>query len=184
LETSIETNRDNKIAKVSSFVGALIASSSAPWRAKTVLVALIVVVLGGWFWVRDAMKNEPAAAPQGSTTSMRPETQTHGWDFSRPVPAPVRIGASYIGGFLIGWAFRRVLHVILALAGAALLIVGAGKFAGCNTVPTETKVKQTSALVQHEATIARDYLKTVLPTASAGAVGTFLGFRRRIRQGG
>ena len=105
---------------------------------------------------------------------MSQETSPGGWDFSRPLPGPVRVCASYIGGFIIGWVFRSVIHMVLALAGAVLLLVGLGKFAGCNTTPAETEVKTSSALVQHEATVARNYLKALLPSASAGALGTFL----------
>jgi uncharacterized membrane protein (Fun14 family) len=95
------------------------------------------------------------------------------------VPRYVWIGASYVGGFFIGWAFRRFLRLALALVALAVLLVGLGKYAGWNTSPTETKVKERAAWVRHEATAATDYLKSLLPSTSAAAVGAFLGFRRK-----
>ncbi len=66
-----------------------------------------------------------------------------------------------------------------AIGTAVLLLVGLGKYAGWNTSPAETDVKERALWVQHEATAAKDYLKGFLPSASAGAVGAFLGFRRK-----
>ena len=53
-----------------------------------------------------------------------------GWDFSRPVPGYVRVCASYIGGFFIGWAFRRFLRLALSLVALVALLVGLGKCVG------------------------------------------------------
>jgi uncharacterized membrane protein (Fun14 family) len=128
------------------------------------------------------MKHKSTPTPQGKRTSVSQETSADSRDLSPPVPAPVRICASYVGGFFLGWAFRRVVYLILAVAAAALIIVGFGRLAGCDTVSAETKVKHGSSLVQQEAKAARDRLKAMLPSASAGAVGTFLGFRRKLRQ--
>ena len=91
----------------------------------------------------------------------------------------MRICASYIGGFFIGWVFRRFVLVALSLAALAILVVGICKYAGCNVAPAETGVKERATWVQHEAAAAKDYLKGLLPSTAAGAVGVFLGFRRK-----
>jgi uncharacterized membrane protein (Fun14 family) len=103
------------------------------------------------------------------------------WDFTQPVPGYVRVCASYIGGFFIGWAFRRFLRLALALVAVAVLLVGLGKYAGWSTSSAETKLNERAAWVRHEATAATDYLKGLLPSTSAGAVGAFLGFRRKAK---
>lgn len=164
---------------VGSVLGAAAASGDGPWRARTVLLALFVVVVGLGFWVRDVAKGCSPPAPAHETISSRQAASGGGWDFTRPVPGYVRVCASYIGGFFIGWAFRRFLRLALALVTLAVLVVGLGKYAGWNTSPAETKVKERAAWVQHEATAATDYLKGLLPSTSAGAVGAFLGLRRK-----
>ena len=39
-------------------------------------------------------------------------------------PALMRFGGSYLGGFFIGWIFRRFVKFAIMLAGGALLIIG------------------------------------------------------------
>jgi uncharacterized membrane protein (Fun14 family) len=160
-------------------VGAAAASGDGPWRAKTVLLALLFVLIGSGFWVRDMAKGPPPPAPAYVTTPGDRPASGGGWDFHRPFPAYVRVCASYVGGFFIGWAFRRFIRLGLALAALATLLVGLGKYAGWDAAPAETKVKERAAWVQHEAATASDYMKHLLPSASAGAVGAFLGFRRK-----
>ena len=105
------------------------------------------------------------------------DTQPHqAPTFNQPLPLTVRAGASYIGGYLIGWTFRRFIRIAVCLTAAVVLLVGLGKYAGCDTAPTEAKVKQGSAAVQQEAKVVRDYLKGLLPSASVGAIGTIFGF--------
>jgi len=159
--------------------GAATASGDGPWRAKTVLLALFVVVVGFGFWARDIARGRPPPAPARVTAPGGRPASAGGWDFSRPFPGYARICASYIGGFSIGWAFRRFIRLALALAALAVLLLGVGKYAGWNVAPAETGVKERAKWVQHEAAAASDYLKHWLPSASAGAVGAFLGFRRK-----
>ena len=162
--------------------GAAAAGGDGPWRARTVLLALFVVVVGLGFWVRDAAKGPPPSTATHVMTPTEKASSAGAWDFTQPVPGYVRICASYIGGFFIGWAFRRFIRVALALCVMAALLVGLGKYAGWNTSSAETKVKESATWVQHEAAAAREYLKGLLPSASAAAVGAFLGFRRKGKQ--
>jgi uncharacterized membrane protein (Fun14 family) len=164
---------------IASLFGAAAASGDGPWRAKTVLLALFVVLVGFGFWAREIAKGLPPPTPTHVTAPGNRPASGGGWDFSRPFPAYVRICASYIGGFFIGWAFRRFIRLALALAALAVLLLGVCKYAGWNLAPAETKVKERAKWVQHEAATASDYLKHLLPSASAGAVGAFLGFRRK-----
>jgi len=162
-------------------LGAAAASGDGPWRARTVHLALLVVLVGLGFWVREAAKGPPP--PTHVRANMVAEQAASGgsWDFTRPVPGYARVCASYIGGFFIGWVFRRFLRLALALVTLAVLLVGLGKYAGWNTSSAETEVKERASWVRHEATVATDYLKGLLPSTSAGAVGAFLGFRRKAK---
>ena len=157
------------------------AGSDGPWRAKTVLLALFIVVLGLGFWVRDAVKGPPPPSPAHVTTPTEQAASGGSWDFSRPVPGYARVCASYIGGFFIGWAVRRFLRLALSVVILALLLVGVARYAGCDAAPAQSRVKEKASWARHEAVVARDYLKGFLPSGTAGAVGVFLGFWRRDR---
>lgn len=160
-------------------LGAAAASGDGPWRAKTVHLALLVVLVGLGFWVHDVSQSLPPPTHVRATITAEQAASGGSWDFTRPVPGYVRVCASYIGGFFIGWVFRRFIRVALALVALAVLLAGLGKYVGWNTSSAETQVKERAAWVRHEATAATDYLKGLLPSTSAGAVGAFFGFRRK-----
>jgi uncharacterized membrane protein (Fun14 family) len=135
--------------------------------------------MGLGLWFSDAVKGRSAAGP-GITASDTGSPGVSGAqsNWSKPVPGYVRICVSYVGGFFIGWVFRRFLKV--AVAGAVLIValLALGRHVGCDTTRAQEQVKRSSAWVQHEMTETRDYLKGLLPSAAAGGTGVFFGFRR------
>jgi uncharacterized membrane protein (Fun14 family) len=156
--------------------------SDGPWRAKTVLAAAAIALLGLGLWFNDAVKGHPATEPGvEASDAASPATSSTPSNWSKPMPGYVRVCVSYIGGFLLGWAFRRFIK--LAIAGTALIIalLALGRFVGCDTAQTQEQVKRGGAWVQREAAETRDYLKGRLPSAAAGGTGLFFGFRRRGR---
>jgi len=144
-----------------------------------VVAALAVVVVGMGFWCSDAVKGRPAVRP-GITASDTGNPGATGApsNWSKPVPGYVRMCVSYVGGFFIGWTFRRFLKA--AVAGAVLIIalLALGRHVGWDTTRAQEQVKQSRAWIQREATETRDYLKGRLPSAAAGSTGMFFGFRR------
>ncbi|HEV2435484.1 MAG TPA: hypothetical protein VG077_05745 [Verrucomicrobiae bacterium] len=155
--------------------------SDGPWRSKSVLAALAVVVAGLGIWVSE-IKNGPTQSEAGSTVAPAPAVTppaTGHWNWSKPFPFYVPMGVSYAAGFCIGWVFRRLIRIILAFTALVITLLALGKFAGCDVTPAQERVKHTSNWVQQEATTAKDYLQHLLPSVGAGGVGTFLGFRRR-----
>jgi uncharacterized membrane protein (Fun14 family) len=160
--------------------GVAVAGGNGPWRARSVHLALLLVVVGLAWWVRDAAKGPPPTTQQ-VVASADQTTAGGGWDFSRPVPWYARVCASYVGGFFIGWALRHFLRLALGLLALGTLVVGVGKYVGCKAAPAETGIKERATWVQHETDAATGYLKGLLPSTSAGAVGIFLGFRRKDR---
>ena len=155
-------------------------TGDGPWHAKTVLAAAAVALMGLGLWFSNAVKGHPAAGP-GITASDpgSPGTSSAQSNWSKPVPGYVRVCVSYVGGFFIGWVFRRFLKT--AVAGAVLIIalLALGRHFGCDTTRAQEEVKQSSAWVHREATETRDYLKGLLPSAAAGGTGVFFGFRRK-----
>jgi len=162
-------------------------AGDGPWRSKSVLAALAVVVVGLWFWfsgvknsppqveTNPAMTNASIVTPQNPAVA---PTGSH-WNWSRPFPFHVRMGASYVAGFCIGWFFRKLTRLIFVVVALIVALLAFGKLAGCDTTHTQEQVKRGGEWVQHETTAAENYLKHLLPSAAAGGTGIFLGFRRR-----
>jgi uncharacterized membrane protein (Fun14 family) len=166
-----------------SILGAAVASGDGPWRAKTVWVAVLITALGFGLWVRDAATNDgnsPATA-SGIAVSTDGTAKPATWDFSRPLPGYAQVSGSYIGGFVLGWLFRRFIRMALALAAGLVLLLGIGKYAGWDAPKTEVRIKEGTAWVEREAVAMKDYLSGLLPSASAAGVGGFLGLRRRAK---
>ena len=124
-----------------------------PWGAKSFL-AVAVATLGGLAsWI-------------GNYTS----------------PAVAQIGGSYLGGFLIGWAFRRFLRVAAMLVAVVLACIGLMKAVGWIDVDwseLEAQVRRTVQWLQGEAEGLRNVLTGFLPSAGAAGAGSFFGFRKK-----
>ncbi len=161
-----------------SIVGSAAAWGDGPWRAKTVGIAVLVTLLGVGWWLRDAAPaREPVAGAVAETRSVE-SAPAPGWDFSRPLPAYVPWSASYVGGFFLGWLFRRFLRLAVTMTALVILVLGVGKYLGWDSSATEEKFRSGAAWVEREADEARDYLTGLLPSAASAGVGGWLGFRR------
>jgi len=66
--------------KAGGFVTGLI--SDGPWRSKSVLAALVAVVVGLWFWFSDIKNPPPQNAANNPTTSAPSNTTTNPPDTS------------------------------------------------------------------------------------------------------
>ena len=161
--------------------------TNGPWRSKSVLAALAAVVVGGGVWFSGVRKSSsenadvnvttnmhiPAPSPAGDLTNA-----TH-WDWSKPLPFYVPACASYVAGFCIGWLFRKVMRVVVVAVALVISLLALGRFAGCNIKPAQEQVKRSGEWAQDKAAATQDYLLRLLPSATGGGLGVFLGFRRR-----
>ena len=158
-------------------------TAAGPWRAKSFLLALLVLVVGGGFWLHDVITVHPPgeAAPPAFNELGRPTTGTQ-FDWSRPVPGHVKFAASFAGAFVIGWLFRRVL---VMLTGVLLLTAGlfvAGQWLGWDTRAAREQARETGERARREVGQLRDRAQALLPTAAATGLGAFFGFRWRPRE--
>jgi uncharacterized membrane protein (Fun14 family) len=161
---------------------------NGPWRSKSVLAAILLVVVGLGFWSTDHKSGPPQDQSERANTNapgtshLDPKSTGpvgSGLDWSKPLPGYVRISASYVVAYCIGWLFRRVMRLILVAGAVGLLLLGYGKLAGWDMTPAQEKMKRGGEWAQREATTAKDYLRGLLPSATAAGIGMFLGFRRR-----
>lgn len=155
-----------------------------PWRSKSVLGAVAAVVIGLGFWIADIQPEPPQdKAVQAATQApqIRPvDTGSH-WNWGKPFPFYVRMGASYAAAYCIGWLLRRLIRLILLVGALGVALLGFGKLVGWNMTPTQEHMEYGSAWARREATAERDYLTGLLPSATAGGFGIFMGLRRRNR---
>jgi uncharacterized membrane protein (Fun14 family) len=124
-----------------------------PWTAKSFLAAGAATIGGLASWI-------------GNLTS----------------PALAKFGGSYLGGFLLGWAFRRFLRMAMMLAAVILTCIAALKATGwmdLDWASIETQISQGMRWLQGEAEGLKNLLAGFLPSAGAAGAGAFFGFRKK-----
>lgn len=127
--------------------------ADAPWNAKSVIAAAVATVGGLASWVADLSS-----------------------------PAVAGIAGSYLGGFFIGWAFRRFLKMAALIAGGLLACIAVLKSTGwidLDWTAVETQISHGIAAVHRGAEGLKHILSGYLPSTGAGAVGAFFGFRKK-----
>lgn len=124
-----------------------------PWGSKSFLGAGATTIAGLGAWMNDMMS-----------------------------PALARGGASFMGGFLIGWAIRRTVKLAAIVAGLLLTLLAAVKMTGIvdlDWTAIEVNISHSLAWAQGKAEGFKEVLTGYLPSAGAGGAGTFLGFRKK-----
>lgn len=124
-----------------------------PWAAKSFLAAGATTAAGLGAWLNDMMS-----------------------------PAMARGGASFIGGFLIGWALRKTLMVALfisaSLAGLIAVLTTTG-WIHLDLALIEADLSRTFDWVRGSAEGFKAVLTGYLPSAGAGGAGMLFGFRKK-----
>ncbi|HTL60192.1 MAG TPA: FUN14 domain-containing protein [Nitrospira sp.] len=124
-----------------------------PWAAKSFIAVAVATIGGLASWI-------------GNYTS----------------PAVAQLGGSYLGGFIIGWAFRRFLRLAAMLAAVGLALVAAMKATGAIDMDwsaLEAQVGRTVQWLHGEAEGLRNMMTGFLPSAGAAGAGSFFGFRKK-----
>jgi len=124
-----------------------------PWAAKSFLAAGATTAAGLGAWLNDMMS-----------------------------PAMARGGASFIGGFLLGWALRKTLMaalVITASLAALIAILNSTGWIHLEWSLIEADVTRSLAWVQGQAESFKAVLTGYLPSAGAGGAGMLFGFRKK-----
>ena len=104
------------------------------------------------------------------------------WISNYTSPTVAQLGGSYLGGYLIGWAFRRFLKMAAMMVAVGLALIGALKTTGWVDVDwtaIEAQISQTVQWLHGEAQGLRNLLAGFLPSAGAAGAGSFFGFRKK-----
>ncbi|MDP1946685.1 MAG: FUN14 domain-containing protein [Nitrospirota bacterium] len=128
--------------------------ADAPWRAHSVVAAGATMAAGLAAWVADYADS----------------------------PVFAQLGGSYIGGFFIGWAFRRFLKMAALIAGgifAAIAVLKGTGWVDLDWSAIETQILHSMAALQRGAEGLKQFLSSYLPSAGAAGAGTFFGFRKK-----
>jgi uncharacterized membrane protein (Fun14 family) len=142
------------------------------WSSTSLKVAAVATLLGLGMWI--------FGSGDGPTT---PEQSNEGEArLAARAPLLFRLGLSFLGGFAVGFAFRRFMKVTAMIAAAALAAIGVIKMLGwidLDWAGVERTVRETLSQTSEGAGAVRSLLKGYLPSAVAGFWGLFKGMRWR-----
>ena len=127
--------------------------SDPPWAAKSFLAASATTVAGLGVWLTDMMSS-----------------------------ALARGGASFLGGFLLGWAIRKTVKLALLIAASLLALIAILKTTGwihLDWTLIQADVNHILDWGRGKAQGFKDVLTGYLPSAGAAGAGTFFGLRKK-----
>lgn len=127
--------------------------ASSPWHAKSFIAASAATIGGLASWI-------------GSFSS----------------PAVAQLGGSYLGGFILGWVFRRLLRTAAMMAALTVACIAVMKSTGWLNLDwpsIETQVSESIRWLHGEAEGLKTLLTGFFPSAGAAGAGTFFGFRKK-----
>jgi uncharacterized membrane protein (Fun14 family) len=127
--------------------------SDPPWAAKSFLAASATTVAGIGAWLTDMMS-----------------------------PALAKGGASFLGGFLLGWAVRKTVKLALLVAASLMALIAILKTTGWVHLDwslIQADVNHILDWARGKAQGLKEVLTGYLPTAGAAGAGAFFGFRKK-----
>lgn len=128
-------------------------ASDPPWAAKSFLAAGATTAAGLGAWLTDMMS-----------------------------PALARGGASFLGGFLIGWAFRKTVKLALLIACSLLVLIAVLKTTGwihLDWTLIQADTNRTLDWARGKAQGLKEVLAGYLPAAGAAGAGAIFGLRKK-----
>lgn len=133
------------------------------WKKLLVRLSLLAIALGGAAWAFEGLRGEPLFDLGGGEGSG---------------PAALRIGAGFLGGFLLGASLRLYLKLFLILA--AVLVGGGYLLAhfGLVELPWDSfgeALDAARSAAEEQTGALRDFLSGYLPAGGSGGLGLFSG---------
>lgn len=165
-----------------------LASSKSLW------LAFVLTVAGGGAWAYSALtkpESKPAAqtsgAPAGSvgfagstsgaTSNEEPEPRL----IDRVSPTAMKLGGSFMAGFLLAWGIRRFIKWTILLAmvlGVGIYFLRKAGVFDVNYDELQSHVDQGVDWARTQTGEAKELLKKYVPSGAAAITGMFFGIRR------
>jgi len=178
-------------AREASAAGLQQLAPQRPLRSsKSLRLAATAMMIGAVMWFIRVEKPDEATETGGAGASASNLVRTNDHavqpsaEKSRRLvptsPALFRLGASFLGGFVIGFACRRFLKVAVWTAGlvlAAIALVKLTGLFGVDWAAIENHVRASLAWTTGGVEWLRTLLTGYLPSAFAGFLGIFKGLR-------
>jgi uncharacterized membrane protein (Fun14 family) len=155
------------------------------WHKAVVLIAAIVCGSGTF---SSIMSRSNATSPGMTVATTEPMDtgSTAGNSFmSRVSPHMIKVGASVVIGFVVGWYIRAFIKTMVIFG---LIVIGcvwlANHFGVFQVSPGEVqRIHDKSLAATHWMEVHaegwKDWLTAKLPSAGGGSFGAWLGFKRR-----
>jgi uncharacterized membrane protein (Fun14 family) len=128
---------------------------------------------------RSGFVSESTPAP---TASPAEEVAPQPTFLERMSPWATRVGVGFIGGFVIGWAFRAFLKTMALVTAAGVAIIWAlshFNVLNLDMDAAESRLKSGTSWVSSKAEQLKDSATALIPSSASSVFGMFLGFRRR-----
>ena len=161
--------------------------------SKSLWLAFVLTIAGGAAWVYSAAtKPEPvhvqtSGAPAGSAgfvgsggrgaTTVQPEPRL----VDRVSPTAMKLGVSFMAGFLLAWGIRRFIKWSFLLAiviGVGIYLLRKSGMFDVNYDEWQAQVDQGVDWAREQTGEAKHLLKKYVPSAAAAVTGMFFGIRR------
>ncbi len=153
------------------------------WKSKSLLLAFVITCLGLFWWHpwSSGTKPKEGSLPPGVSSFSETTTGTTAEAPSAsPSPALFRFGASYLGGFFLGWFCRKSMKMGLLLGGAAAIVLFILQRSGkidLDWQALQVHISQSLAWLHGELGALKTLVTGYLPSTGAALVGIFMGFR-------
>jgi uncharacterized membrane protein (Fun14 family) len=153
-------------------------------------MAMVVSVIGGSMWAYGAMTRSAKSSGNSSSPGMA-LVQSDGGEGAHAAAEPgltekagrwlIKLGPSFIAGFLIGWGIRRFLKwtlLLVAIAGVGLYLLKHFGVFDVNYDDVKESVDQGVEWAKEHVTEAKDWALRYVPSGTTAVVGMFFGARR------
>jgi uncharacterized membrane protein (Fun14 family) len=179
------SNRPSPVARLVSN-----ALDLGRWQRRLLMVSLLVFGSG----MVSQMTSSHPQSPDAPEASIANSKGFLSQSTTPPPPAPeptlrekvspwaMKVGASFMGGFLLGFALRTFLRITATVVAlGAALFLGISYFGGKNIDLTEARTKYEGAIhwVEDQAYRLKDSAQAHIPHSGTGLIGAFTGFRRK-----
>ena len=150
------------------------------------MLAAVLSAIGLGLWgyavaTRPSGVRAPDSTGAAGLVASGVETKPEPRLVDRAGPVMSKFGLSFLAGFGLGFASRKFLRwtlLLAAIAGAGLYAAHRMGWINLSSSDIERHVSEGVQMAQGQAGKVKDFVSGYLPSAAAGAVGAFIGFRR------